>query len=148
MLRTFLSLFILLNAIAFPPVSNAYQEASGIIKERMDRFSKAKNQLKQIKKALNSDDFVTIQNTASSLRNWARVMPDYFPEGTGMAPSEASPRIWKEFEAFEAAAKNHENAAMLLIQAAQSGNKDTSNSAFKTLAGTCSSCHRQFRQFR
>ena len=148
MLKSSFTLLVLLAMSCFPLVSDAHQGAPDIVKERMDRFSEAKNQLKQIKKALSEGDFSTVQNTASSLRDWARVMPDYFPEGSGMAPSEASPRIWEEFEAFKGAAKNHENAATKLMEAADSGNKDISISAFKTLAGTCSSCHRQFRQFR
>ena len=148
MLRPLFTLIFLSSAIAFPLVSDAHQGASGIVKERMDRFSNAKDQLKQIKKALSADDFATVLNTASSLREWASVMPDYFPEGSGMAPSEASPRIWEEFESFKVAAKNHEEAAIMLMEAADANDKDTSISAFKALAGTCSSCHRQFRQFR
>jgi len=148
MLRYLFGFLFLLGANAITPVSGAQQEASDIIRERMERFREAKYQLKEIKKALNADDFSHVKNTASYLRDWARVMPDYFPEGSGIAPSEASQRIWDEFEAFKDAAKSHENAATMLMEAAVSGNKDTSISAFETLAGTCSSCHRQFRQFR
>ena len=148
MLRSIFAMLILLSASFVPLKLDAHNGASGIVKERMDRFTEAKNQLKQIKKALIAKDFVTVENIATSLRDWARVMPDYFPKGSGSAPSEASPLIWENFEAFKAAAKNHESAATLLIAAAESNNKDTSVSAFKTLAGTCSSCHRQFRQFR
>lgn len=149
MLRSISILIVLFGAsAAFSPASNAHQGASGIVKERMDRFTEAKNQLQQIKKALRGDDFASVQGTASSLRDWARIMPDYFPEGSGSAPSEASPRIWEEFGAFKAAAKNHENAATMLMEVAEAGDKDASIAAFKTLAGTCSSCHKQFRQFR
>ena len=125
---------------------NAHDGATGIVKQRMDRFSDSKQQLKQIQAALGAQDFKTIATAATSIRDWARVMPDYFPEGSGEAPSKASPRIWESFDSFVNEAKAHETAADALISAAQTGNEDLTKNAFEYLAKTCSSCHKKFRQ--
>lgn len=125
---------------------NAHDGATGIVKQRMDKFSESKQQLKQIQAALGTKDFETIVTAAASIRDWAREMPDYFPAGSGGAPSKASPRIWETFDGFREAAKAHETAAAELILAAQSGQQDDTINAFKQLAQTCSSCHKAFRQ--
>ena len=126
--------------------ASAHDGASGIVKERMDKFTISKSQLKQIKAALIAKDFDIVANSAANLRDWARIMPNYFPEGSGMPPSEASPRIWEEFDSFIATAKNHERAAVNLINAAKAGQEAEAIDAFKALAGTCSACHKKFRK--
>ena len=126
--------------------ASAHDGASGIIKERMDKFTSSKSQLKQIKAALIAKDFEIVTNSAADLRDWARVIPDYFPEGSGMPPSEASPRIWEEFDSFIATAKNHEIAAINLMNAAKAAQEAEAIEAFRVLAGTCSACHQKFRK--
>lgn len=147
MIRSFiiLSLCIFAGSSLFLSV-NAHDGATGIVKQRMDKFSESKQQLKQIQAALGAQDFETIVTAAASIRDWAREMPDYFPAGSGGAPSKASPRIWESFDGFRDAAKAHETAAAELILAAQSGQQDDTINAFKQLAQTCSSCHKAFRQ--
>ena len=140
-----LSLFIFVGSSLIVTV-DAHDGATGIVKQRMDRFSESKQQLKQIQAALGAQDFKTIATAATSIRDWARVMPDYFPEGSGEAPSKASPRIWELFDMFVIEAKVHETAADALILAAQTGKEDLTKIAFKQLAQTCSSCHKAFRQ--
>ena len=136
--------FICLGVISLN--ASAHDGASGIIKERMDRFTLSKSQLKQIKAALITKNFKIVANSAADLRDWARIIPNYFPEGSGMPPSEASPRIWEEFDSFIATAKNHEIAAINLMNAAKAGQEAEAIDAFKALAGTCSACHRKFRK--
>ncbi|MDA9765476.1 cytochrome c [Alphaproteobacteria bacterium] len=140
-----LSLFIFAGSSLIVTV-DAHDGATGIVKQRMDRFSESKQQLKQIQAALGAQDFKTIATAATSIRDWARVMPDYFPEGSGEAPSKALPRIWESFDSFVNEAKAHEIAADALILAAQSEQQDETINAFKQLAQTCSSCHKAFRQ--
>ena len=140
-----LSIFIFAGSSLIVTV-DAHDGATGIVKQRMDRFSESKQQLKQIQAALGTQDFKTIATAATSIRDWARDMPDYFPAGSGGAPSKASPRIWASFDGFRDAAKAHETAAAKLILAAQSRQQDVTINAFKQLAQTCSSCHKAFRQ--
>ena len=140
-----LSLCIFAGSLLFLPV-NAHDGATGIVKQRMDKFSESKQQLKQIQAALGAQDFENIVTAAAFIRDWAREMPDYFPAGSGGEPSKASPRIWESFDGFRDAAKAHETAAADLILAAQSGQQDDIINAFQQLAQTCSSCHKAFRQ--
>ena len=74
--------------------ASAHDGASGIIKERMDKFTSSKSQLKQIKAALITKNFKIVANSAADLRDWARIMPDYFPEGSGTGDTSARAAIW------------------------------------------------------
>jgi cytochrome c556 len=147
MVRTVIILSLFIFAGSSPIVTvDAHDGATGVVKQRMDRFSDSKKQLKEIQAALGAQDFTIIASAATSIRDWARVMPDYFPEGSGGVPSKASPRIWESFDIFVNEVKAHETAADALILATQSEQQDETINAFKQLVQTCSSCHKAFRQ--
>ena len=73
-----------------------------------------------------------------------------FPPNTGMGAnpkSEAKDNIWKEWDAFTAAAKLLGDKAAALKTALASGNKGAAAAAFGDLGKNgCGGCHRQFRQ--
>jgi len=123
----------------------AHSGATGIVKERMDRFSQNKDNLKVIKAHLAENNLAAIIPPAEQIRNWAKQMPDYFPAGSNAKPSEASPKIWVDFSGFERAAAANYQAANELILAAQSGNATATRDAFKATAATCKSCHKSYR---
>jgi len=123
----------------------AHSGATGIVKERMDRFSQNKDNLKVIKAHLAENNLAAIIPPAEQIRDWAKQMPDYFPAGSNAKPSEASPEIWVDFSRFERAAAANYQAANELILAAQSGNATATRDAFKATAATCKSCHKSFR---
>ena len=81
----------------------------------------------------------------NSIANWSAKMPDYFPAGSGIKPSEASPKIWVDFEDFTAAAQLNWEATMSLAKAANLGYRDTVITAFKKTAESCKSCHKTYR---
>ena len=85
-------------------VALAHIGATGIVKERMDMFKKNQDNLKAIKAHIGSEDYGSIVQLADEIRAWAVKMPDYFPEGSNEKPSEASPRIWTDFDGFKNAA--------------------------------------------
>ena len=72
-------------------------------------------------------------------------MPDYFPAGSGIKPSEASPKIWENFKGFTAAADLSWEATISLAKAAKLGDRDSVITAFKETAESCKSCHTTYR---
>ena len=123
----------------------AHKGATGIVKERMDNFKASQMALKQIFIATQRNDLQKVISYAEQIKEWAEQMPDFFPEGSHGAPSEAAPSIWMEFEGFRAAANKHADAAALLIRVAQKGDATTTETAVRKLARTCKSCHQRYR---
>jgi len=56
----------------------AHEGATGVVKERMDRFKASKESVKQIKRALKTEDWSVIQQEAKDLQRWASEMSDFF----------------------------------------------------------------------
>ena len=72
-------------------------------------------------------------------------MPDYFPEGSNEKPSEASPRIWTDFDGFKNAALKNETASKKLMVAAQAKNQQAVIDGFKAVAASCKNCHQSYK---
>ena len=72
-------------------------------------------------------------------------MPDYFPVGTDIKPSEASPKIWSDFKGFTAAAQLNWKATISLAEAAKIGDRSSVIIAFRETAKSCKSCHETYR---
>jgi cytochrome c556 len=126
--------------------SVAHEGATGVIKERMDRFKQNKEAMKKIKGNL-SDDAALIAQKASEIEAWANEMVNFFPEGSNQAPSEALPIIWKEFDRFTELANANAKAAANLKTLAQSGaDTNTLINGFKALGKTCKDCHNDFKE--
>lgn len=124
----------------------AHSGATGIVKDRMDRFGESRNNMKAIYGLLKAEKLDEIVVHVDAIHQWSLEMADYFPEGSNAAPSEALDMIWQKPEAFSAAIADHQQAASMLKDAALAGDMSAANAAFKTLGGTCSSCHRQFKK--
>ena len=120
--------------------------ATGIVKERMDRFKASQDAMKAIANALPTGDVEAIGENAAAIEAWAREMVSYFPEGSNDAPSEARDAIWQNPDEFAAAAAANAEAALRLQVLAIDGDAGAMPDAFRTLAATCKSCHKQFRQ--
>ena len=140
-----ITLLVIIGLCSLSLVSFAHDGATGIVKERMDRFSKNQENLKQIKPLLRNGDLNSIAPLALEIRDWANEMHEYFPEGTDGKPSEASTKIWEDFDGFKLAAKANAEAADSLYNAALSGNKKDVLKSLKETASTCSGCHKVYR---
>ncbi len=143
-------LFICLNLIIFFNIFSfsqlyAHEGATGIIKERMDKFKMSKSLMRKINKGLQNDDFVIIEKSAQTLLSWSKEMSNYFPEGSDTPPSEASSDIWLDPEGFKIAIKNFESASLELIAQSQIKDFDKTVNSFRDLAKTCKGCHQKFR---
>ncbi len=69
-----------------------------------------------------------------------------FVEGTsGTEKGSPKPSVWTERAKFDAAAKKMQDEVVKLAAAAKTNNLDQLKAAFGTAAGTCKSCHDDFR---
>ena len=123
----------------------AHSGATGIVKERMDMFKRSQKNLKAIKSHIRGEDYGSIANLADEIRDWAVKMPEYFPEGSSIKPSEASPKIWEDFIGFKGAAMKNETATKKLIAAAEAGDQTAVVEGFKAVASSCKSCHQSYK---
>ena len=112
--------------------------SAGVIEDRKANFKANNASMRTIGGALGAGDFATIAAEAQKIADWAAVMPDYFPEGSG-------PAIWENFEGFTAAAKANHDAALTLLAAAEAGDVNAAKGALGEVGGTCKACHQQFK---
>jgi cytochrome c556 len=82
---------------------------------------------------------------ARSLARWARTLPSLFPAGTNLPNSHARPEIWSDRAGFEARAAAYADAARLLAEAAQSGNRDAFLAQWTATRTTCGACHDSYK---
>jgi len=143
-LITYISLLLISNILTITPLLS-HEGATGVVKERMDKFKMSKKMMKTIHKSIQSEDFETIEKSGSTLYNWSREMKKYFPEGSDVAPSEASGDIWLDPEGFKKAVNNFELASLKLINNSKEKDLDKTVDSFRSLAGTCKGCHQKFR---
>lgn len=141
-----ITLPIALLAGAFSTASFAHEGATGIVKERMDRFKASKESMKLIKAAYAGGDFVTISSEAASLVDWASVMLDYFPEDSNNPPSEASWHIWHMWDDFEVKSVDYLNATQQLKAAADAGDADALKAAYGAVGQSCKACHDHYKE--
>src|SRR5262249_12816372 len=105
------------------------------------------------------DDFVekgigdpaAVAANAMGLFATAKLVPDLFPNGTGMdayaGKTGAKPEIWVDRKGFQMAAARLEEESLKLFQAAQAGDKQAIADQFGALAkNACGGCHTTFRQ--
>ena len=119
--------------------------SAGVIEDRKANFKANNASMRTIGGALGAGDFATIAAEAQKIADWAAVMPDYFPEGSGTGDTSARPAIWENFEGFTAAAKANHDATLILLAAAEAGDVNAAKSALGEVGGTCKACHQQFK---
>ena len=137
--------FLLISSIVSITPLLANESAQGVVKERMEKFKISKKMMQTIHKSIQSEDFETIEKSATTLYNWSKEMIKYFPEGSDGAPSEASADIWLDPDGFKKAVNNFELASLKLINNSKEKDFDKTVDSFRSLAGTCKGCHQKFR---
>ena len=137
--------FLLIHSFVFITPLLAHEGATGVIKERMDKFKMSKKMMKTIHRSIQNEDFETIGKLGVTLLKWSKEMINYFPEGSEVAPSEASGDIWLDPEGFKKAVNNFELASLKLINKSKEKDFDMTVETFRSLARTCKGCHQKFR---
>ena len=137
--------FLLIHSFVFITPLLAHEGATGVIKERMDKFKMSKKMMQTIHRSIQNEDFETIGKSGITLLKWSKEMISYFPKGSDVAPSEASGDIWLDPEGFKKAVNNFELASLKLVDNSREKNFDKTVVAFRDLARTCKGCHQKFR---
>ena len=119
--------------------------SADVISERKANFKQSAGALRAMRGQIGNGDFVAIAASADSIAKWATQMPDYFPEGSGEGKTSARPEIWQEFADFTMLAKNHEDAAIALKQAAMANDGAAVGALAQKLGATCGACHSRFK---
>ena len=142
------ALIALISALLclFAAQSFAHKGATGIVKERMDKFSEARGQMKQMRGALQANSLDIVVEITSDMRQWAKDMPHAFPAGSDMAPSEAMPAIWDDKDGFAQAIAAYDEAIIALQKASLSGDQTNALGKFRALGQACSNCHKTYRK--
>ena len=144
MKKLIILVILILTSVTFGDAI-AHSGATGIVKERMDYFKASQDNLKKIRTHIRNENYASIIPLANSIASWSAKMSDYFPAGSNMKPSEASPKIWSDFEGFMAAAQSNWKATISLSKAAEIGDRDSVIAAFRETAESCKSCHKTYR---
>ncbi len=83
---------------------------------------------------------------AKGLAEMATIVPHVFPEGSGVAKSEALPAIWEKPTEFKTALDRFVKAANGMATAAETGDMGAVGPAMKELGQSCKGCHDNFRE--
>ena len=90
-------------------------------------------------------DAKTAADNAEIVANMAKLPWAAFGEGTDVGETKAKPEIWKQGAKFKEAADKFQAESVKLAAAAKTGKEDAFKTAFTATAGTCKSCHDDFR---
>lgn len=82
---------------------------------------------------------------AEIVADMAKLPWQAFGEGTETADTKAKPEIWKQSAKFKELGDKLQSESVKLAAAAKSGKEDAFKAAFTATAGTCKSCHDDFR---
>jgi len=91
-------------------------------------------------------DVSIIQRSAQAISLSAHQIPDLFPKGSTDPNSRALPAIWTNWDKFVALAKQLEDQAASLSNAAGSGDTENLQEKANKMFATCKACHDQFRK--
>ena len=132
---------VIFSSMIFNPVV----AQADVIAERKANFKANAAAMKAIRAALGAGDFETVVTQATTIAQWAKVMPNYFPANSDVGDTKARPDIWMDFDAFKRSASKNEKAALELISIANKGDMSSTINAVKQLGVSCKSCHNNFK---
>lgn len=127
--------------------ATAHTGATGVVLERMQGMTALADAMKAVapivRGQVDHDAAVVAAAGAEIARHASPETVALFEEGTDAAPSQASPAIWEDPEAFAALFDDLRRAGMALSDGAASPERTTQ--AFADIAQTCVACHEDFR---
>ena len=83
---------------------------------------------------------------AHGMKDIAGIMPNVFPEGSGVDGSESLPAVWEKPDEFKAAMDKFVDAANNIAAAADSGEMSEIGPAIQALGKSCKGCHDDLRE--
>lgn len=138
----FLSAAIVSGGVAF-----THEGATGVVKERMELMKGIAAQMKALKPMIEGGSTyepALVAMAAGTIADHAANIEPTFPKGSNAHPSEASPRIWTEWDGFAASAQALRTHATALQSDAEKG-AGAAKTLFGEMAKTCKGCHEDYR---
>lgn len=129
------------------PLALAHEDATGVVKERMDLMKRQKDDMKVIGlmgKGRTPFDAGKAAEAARDIENTAKKIHELFPEGTVGHPSEAKTAIWTKWDTFTDDADALGASAKALAAALDNGAPDWKTD-FQAVTDACKTCHKSFR---
>ncbi len=127
----------------------AHGGAMGVVKERMKMMSFMEKRMRTMNSMLNGKSPYHPERISNQSGAIARAMQDYarlFPEGSTDEPSEALPKIWKEWRRFSELAGELTSEAQSLRESAMNQGRGAANTMVQRIGRLCDSCHESFRR--
>ena len=116
-----------------------------VIEKRQNVMKSQSAAVKEIKAAVESKNYATVEAKAKDIMGTAGQIPGVFPKGSTTGKTKAKAEIWEKNEEFVKYAKTLSKSAGELAAAAKAGNDAEVGVKLKALGDTCSSCHKEFR---
>jgi cytochrome c556 len=123
----------------------AHEQATGVVKERMDAMESMAKAMKAINQRIKANrDLASVKADAQAIQEAAAKIPALFPPGSNQHPSEAKAVIWKTWSDFEAKAR------VLAVESdklAKIGSADAKPLAaqVRAVSQACGGCHEIYR---
>ena len=118
------------------------------IQKRIEMFKASKANIKKLRTLIRSGDTSKAVQLADFHVAWSEEMPMLFPLGSGASTSngsDASSDIWDSPIGFKNAINQYSSKSRELRKSLLSADSVLINETFKSFAGTCKGCHKQFR---
>ena len=134
-------------ALAQPPAPAAGLTPEQIVAARQSGYLLSGGSFAAMKAAAEAGaDVKQLVFPSRTLARWARTLPALFPAGTDLPASKALPSVWSDRPGFEARAAAYAEAATLMAEAAQSGDRDAFLARWGETRATCAACHDGYRR--
>ena len=82
---------------------------------------------------------------ARAMQAASLMLNDIFPPDSDFGLTRAKPEIWQQPDKFKAGLKTFQDAAVVLVQAAESGDMGAIGDALGGVGKACGGCHKPFR---
>lgn len=141
--------FTLLGNALVSPDASAHEEATGIVKERMELMKSLGGRMKAMAGMVKGEkpfEAPVIAMKAAEIAATASKIAPMFPKGSMQMPTEALPAIWEDWKRFEGMTMSLATEAGKLAEVAKGGEKGQIIGQFVKLGKTCGGCHTDFRK--
>lgn len=138
---------LVLGALALGASAVSAQNVT-VIKERQDHLKKIGDAVKPVGAMFKGEadfDLAKVQNALKVIQDNAPLLPPLFPDDSKTGgDTEALPKIWDDKADFESRFKKLADDAKTAEAAIT--DEESFPDAWKTVAGNCGGCHKQYRK--
>lgn len=118
---------------------------SDVIEKRQKAMKSQSAAMKEVKAAVESKNYATVEAKAKDVMGTADQIPSLFPKGSTKGKTKAKDEIWEKNDDFVKHAKALSKSAGELAAAAKAGNDAEVGAKVKSVGSSCSGCHKEFR---